>query len=288
MSKPILSTLEAARVADEVEAQAFAEMYAAAPAPLRERLGLRVERVAGATLLLAPGLPTPMFNRAIGLGLRQEATQQDIQAIAETFRLAGSANWWLHWNPHATPSGLPAQLEAMGYVHPARRSWAKMLRGPEAPPPIATDLQIAPATDAQALEVARIAAQAYEMPAFLVEWLSRLHGGLWHMYAVTQGRQVVGGGCLFLNGQAAWLGVAAVAPSHRRHGGQGALMARRIADAAAAGALHIVTETGEPTVAGEANPSLGNMKRCGFTVVASRLNYAPPARTAQREASEAA
>ena len=130
MSKPLLSALEAARVADEVEALAFAEMYAAAPAPLRERLGLRVERVAGATLLLAPGLPTPMFNRAIGLGLRQEATRQDIEAIAETFRLAGSTNWWLHWNPHATPSGLPAQLEAMGYVHPRVAAGPRCCAGP--------------------------------------------------------------------------------------------------------------------------------------------------------------
>lgn len=277
MNQPILSALEAARLADEVEALACAEMFAAAPAALRDRLGLRIAHVAGATLLLAPGLPTPMFNRAIGLGLRHEASGQDVQAIAEIFRGASITNWWMHWNPQAQPHGFPAQLQALGYTHPQRRSWAKMLRGPGEVPHIATELQVVPATQAQAGEVARIAVQAFDMPPFMVDWLSRLSGdGAWRMYALTDRSDVVGGGCLFLDGQAAWLGIAAVAPSHRRRGGQGALMARRIADAAAQGALHIVTETGEPTTEGEPNPSLANMKRCGFAVVASRQNYVPP------------
>lgn len=42
-------------VADEAEALAFADLYAAAGTELTSRLGLRVERVADALLLLAPG-----------------------------------------------------------------------------------------------------------------------------------------------------------------------------------------------------------------------------------------
>jgi hypothetical protein len=271
-----LSAREAARISDEVEAQAFIAMWDAAPAGLRERLGLRIERVADATLLLAPGLPSPMFNRALGLGMRERAGIGDVQSIAGIYRQAGCKSWWLHWNPLAEPPGLAQEIEALGFMLPTRRSWAKMLRGPETLPEIATDLRIAPATAAQAAEVARIAVQAFEMPPFMVEWLQQLRTGPWRMYAVTEGDAVVGGGCLYLQGREAWLGVAAVAPSHRRRGGQGALMARRIADAAAGGAVHIVTETGEPTSAGEANPSLANMRRCGFTTVASRLNYASP------------
>ncbi len=271
-----LAAREAARVSDEVEAQAMIAMWDAAPAGLRERLGLRVERVADATLLLAPGLPSPMFNRALCLGMRQPAGMGDVQAISDVYREAGCKNWWLHWNPQAEPTGLAQEIEALGFTLPARRSWAKMLRGAEAPPAIATDLRIAPATPAQSGEVARIAVQSFEMPSFMVAWLQQLRTGPWRMYAVIDSDAVAGGGCLYLQGKEAWLGIAAVAPSHRRRGGQGALMAWRIADAASGGAVHIVTETGEPTSAGEANPSLANMRRCGFTTVASRLNYAAP------------
>ena len=274
-----LSPEAAARLADETEARAFRSMFLAAPADLRERLGLRVETVAGATLLQAPGLPTPMFNRAIGLGLREPATEEAVDAIAERYRTAGCAgHWWLHWNPHGTPADFEPVLQAKGFRFPVRRSWAKMLRGVQAPPAFETSLRIRAVTGGDALQVARIAVAAFEMPPFMADWLACLHGdGAWRMYALESGGTIVGGGCLFLEGEAGWLGVAAVAPSHRGQNGQAALMAHRIAQAGAAGASCVVTETGEPTTAGEANPSLANMRRCGFETVASRLNYALPA-----------
>lgn len=274
---PPPAPLEAARIADDAEALAFADLFDAAPAALRDRLGLRVERVADATLLLAPGLPTPMFNRAMGLGLRQPADDAALQAIGDAYRRAGIRGWWLHWNPLAAPDEMPAQLRARGFTPPPRRSWAKMLHGREAPPAIATDLGVAPARDDQIAAVTRAIATAFEMPPFMADWLAALHGRSgWRLYAVTDGAEAVGGGCLFESRDLAWLGMGAVLPSRRRRGGQGALMARRIADAIADGAAHIVTETGE-AMADEPNPSLGNMQRCGFVRVASRLNFAAPA-----------
>ena len=51
--------------------------------------------------------------------------------------------------------------------------------------------------------------------------------------------------------------------------------AARIGAAISAGCTSIVTETGEP-VHDEPNPSLANMARCGFSRVASRLNWESP------------
>lgn len=266
----------AATIADDAEAAAFADLYAAAPQVLRERLGLRVEKIADATLLLAPGLPDTLFNRAMGLGLRSEADASQVEAIAGAYRAAGCPRWWLHWNPHSSPAGFEQQLTAMGFTQPTRRSWAKALRGTQDAPTIATDLGVARATGAQVGDVVHAMTTVFGMPPFMVDWLGSLRERPnWRMYAVTDGPDVVGGGCLYLSGGFAWLGMGAVLPSHRRRGGQGALMALRIADAIRAGARHIVTETGEP-IAGEPNPSLANMKRCGFVTVASRLNFAGP------------
>jgi len=271
-----LTPRAAAIVADEAEAVAFADLYAAAPQALRERLGLRVENIADATLLLAPGLPDSMFNRAMGLGLRSEADASRVEAIAAAYRGAKCTRWWLHWNPHSLPSGFAQQLATMGFTQPARRSWAKVLRGTQAAPAVATDLGIAPAAREQVGDVMHAITTAFEMPPFMAGWLASLQTRpSWRLYAVTDGARAVGGGCLYLSGDLAWLGMGAVLPSHRRRGGQGALMARRIADAIEAGARHIVTETGEP-IADEPNPSLANMKRCGFVTVASRLNFAGP------------
>jgi hypothetical protein len=274
---PALDARAKAQISDAVEVRAFRAMWAAAPPALAARLGLQIHEVADATLLLAPGLPSPMFNRAIGLGLQQTATLAQVDAIGAVYRSAGVTNWWLHWNPHARPDGFDAALESRGFRAPPRRSWAKMLRDAADPPHIDTALTVEPAQGDAARQVARIAVAAFEMPPFMVDWLACLCSGPWRMYAVRDGDAIVGGGCLCLDAEAGWLGVAAIAPSHRGRGGQAALMARRIADTGRAGAAHVVTETGEPTDAGEANPSLANMKRCGFETVASRLNYAPPA-----------
>ena len=277
MGTPTLTAHQAAALSDDIEASAFTDLFAAAPAGLKEQLGLRIRHVGYSTVLLAPRMPTAMFNRAMGLGMRRPAQMRDVREIMAIFHEAKSTTWWLHWNPHAAPTDFPAKLPALGFTQPPRKSWAKVLRGPTVPPSIRTDLRIETVTDAsQAEQAAQAVTRSFEMPPFMAQWFRELHGRpRWRMYTVNEGSQVVGGGCLYIDGDTAWLGMGSVLPSHRRRGGQGALMTRRISDAIEAGCTHIATETGE-AIAGEPNPSLANMRRCGFETVASRLNFAGP------------
>lgn len=268
-----LSQREGAVLADDVEAAAFADLYDAAPGALKAQLGLRIERIADATLLVAPGLPSSMFNRVIGLGLRTPATVQTVESISAVYRRSGIATWWLHWNPWALPEGFDSQLPNLGFTTPARRSWAKVLRSTSSPPVRSTDLEIEIARDGQTEATTAAISAVFDMPPFMGDWMRALHGRpRWKLYTVSEGSTVVGGGCLFVDGDASWLGMGAIVSTHRRRGAHGALMARRIADAAASGARYAITETGEP-IADEANPSLANMRRCGFETVASRLNF---------------
>ena len=277
MSIAQVSARDAAWIADDVEARALADFYRAAPPMLRAQLGLQVVKVAGATLLVASRLPEVMFNRAIGVGMQRRASLEDVRQIVETYRSAGVNGWWLHWNPFALPPDLPARLMAGGFTEPRRKSWAKMLRGTMPPPGIRSDLKIGPLRDEQVLDAARAIARSYEMPAFMVEWIMQLHNRpCWTLYGACDGGHLVGGGALYAEDTDAWLGLGGVLPTHRRRGGQGRLMTLRIEDAIAKGATRIVTETGE-AIADEPNPSLGNMTRCGFTRVASRLNFIGPA-----------
>lgn len=270
---------ESARIADDVETRAFRDLYDAAPAPLARNLGLAVETVGDGTVLRAARLPAPMFNRVIGLGLRRPAQDADIDALVAGYRSAGCRVWWLHASPFAEPSDLVARLRARGFAEPARRAWAKMLRGATPVADVSTPLRVGPVDDADADAAAAAAAivRAFEMPPFVADWLAALHRRPgWRLYAAHDGDTVVGGAALFVDGRDAWLGMGAVLASHRRRAGQRALMARRIADAVSTGCDRIVTETGEP-VGDEPNPSLANMRRFGFVQVASRLNLAGPA-----------
>ena len=74
------------------------------------------------------------------------------------------------------------------------------------------------------------------------------------------------------------IGLGATVPSHRGKGAQGALLARRIADANESGARATVTETGRPEPGEEAkHPSYRNILRAGFEEAYVRINYRPPA-----------
>ncbi|GAB7522337.1 GNAT family N-acetyltransferase [Paraburkholderia sp. 2C] len=261
-------------LADKAEALAYADFFAAAPSELRQRLALSVQRVADATLLLAPGLPVALFNRAIGLGLCNDAGLEDVEEIVARFREAGVADWRLLWSPLARPQDLLARLDERGLEFRAVSHWAKMYRGTDSPPPIASALTVAPASRKNASQVARVITDAFSLPSYVADWIVQLQGRPnWTLYAVMDGDTIVGGASLFLAGELAWLGMGAVAAPYRRRGGQGALMARRIEDAIARSACHIFTETGEP-VGEEPNPSFNNMERCGFVKVVSRSNLA--------------
>jgi len=273
---PLLAAHEAAATADSTEAAAFADFFDAAPKPVRMALGLRVERVADATLFIAPGYNNSLLNRAIGLGTQREAQTSDVDAITNIYQAAGSPIWTLHWNPFARPSHLLPELHARGFVQARQPASVKMMRAAYPAPSVQTDLRVQVAASGQIDDVARVFTEAFVLPPVMGDWLRALGDRPgWTVYAATDGDAVVGCGCRHQVGESAWLGMGAVHGSHRRRGGQGALMALRIADAVAAGARRIFIETGKPGT-GESSPSLNNMKRCGFVPVATRLNLNGP------------
>jgi len=263
--------------ADAIEASAFREMVAAAPADFAERVGLACRQVGSATLLLAPGIPDTLFNRAIGLGVGSPATEAGLDAAIAAYRDAGSAKFWIHWNPHGAPRAVPQWLAARGFSLPPRRAWAKVARDTESPPEFETNLELRSARPGEEDAGAQAIAGAFGMPAVFVSWFAALsRRPRWRMGVALAGSQVVGAGLVYFEGGEAWLGAGGVLREFRGRGAHRALMALRIREAAAEGCTRVFTETGEP-IGEEPNPSLANMERCGFRRVCSRLNYAPSA-----------
>jgi hypothetical protein len=261
---------------EAVEAGACREIFAAAPQDLAAALGIRTVEVAGATLLIASGIPDPFFNRVIGLGVHRPATEAELDQVIATYREAGCKKWWLHLTPGAQPAAIPKWLAARGFAPPPRRSWAKMLRATEPPPSFATTLEVRQAMSSEFGATAEAICRAYGMPIAFTPWFESIsRRAHWRTYAAIEHGSVVGAGLLYLDGASAWLGAGGVRSEYRGRNAHRVLMAMRIADAIAAGCNRITTETGEP-VSDEPNPSLANMQRCGFSKVYSRLNYAAP------------
>ncbi len=266
-----------AAAGDGIEAAAFRDMIGAAPAEFARATGLSSATAGGATLLLAPGIPDPMFHPAIGLGMHGNANEGDIDAILAAFAAAGSRKYWIHWNPLGSPPDTAGWLAARGFSLPPRRSWAKVARGVESPPSFATSLEVRGALPGEEGAAGEAITTAFGMPAAFAAWFAALAlRPRWRMYvALDAAKTVVGGGLLYVQGSDAWLGAGGVMKEFRGRGAHSELMALRIREARKVGCTRVFTETGEP-IAGEPNTSLANMFRCGFEHLCSRLNYAAP------------
>jgi hypothetical protein len=270
---------ERARLADAVEAAALTDMYAAAPAPLVESVGLRVQHIAGATLVMARNFPDPRLNRVIGLGMEQPARWADLEAIDHAYLEAGCPKYWVHVNPHAHPAQLTQWLKQRGFARPARRSWMKMWREPTPLAPSAGGLEVRAAQANEHAAAARCVCEAFGMPGAMGSWLESMSPRPdWRIYVAVADGRVVGSGSLYLDRarRIGWLGIGAMEKEYRRRGGHRSLMNGRIQAALEAGCHAIVTETGEPS-GNEADPSLRNMEQCGFTALLSRANWASSA-----------
>jgi len=261
---------------DAIEAAAYRDMFENAPRALAGALGIETREVAGATLLMAPGMPTPMFNRVIGLGNEFPATDDALDAIGDVYRDAGTGEWWLHLTPGAQPAGLEATLTARGFVQASRPAWAKVVRDRAPPAPVETALDIRLVMKGEEPALGETLCLAFEMPGAWGAWFSQLASlPQWRAVGAFDHGKMVGGGLLYLNGNEAWLGAGGVLPAARRQHAHRALMTLRIQLAIDAGCDQIATETGEP-VNEEPNPSLRNMYASGFVKAFLRRNYAAP------------
>jgi GNAT superfamily N-acetyltransferase len=256
-------------LADAIEAAANRDMFAAAPV----ELAVRTQEIAGATLLIAPKIPVAQFNRVIGFGDVQPATEPTLDAVCAAYRAAGVPEFWLHETPTAQPPQLADWLRARRFALADRRSWAKFLRGTSPPSMRQTHLKVRAATSADDEDFARIACAGFGMPDILRPWLAALatRNG-WRCFLAFDGSHPIAVGTMYIRQHMAWLGIGATLPEFRGRGAQSALLAQRIRAAIAAGCTTIATETGDPMGA-EPNPSLHNILRAGFVKVCSRLNH---------------
>jgi GNAT superfamily N-acetyltransferase len=248
------------------ELEAFRDLYAAAP----EGLGASVGEIGGVLCLQLEAAPSSaMFNRALGLGLREPATEEALDELATFF--GEGIGWCVALAPEAQPPELPSWLEHRGFV--PGYGWAKFKRGVADPPEAPTELRVERVGADGADAFAETFVRGYGTPAFFREWLARIPAReRWHCFLAFDGEAPAGAGALYTAGEVGWLGIAATLPEHRRKGAQGAILGARIEAAAAAGCEVVVTETGEP-LEGKPSSSYRNIVRAGFEEEYVRPNY---------------
>jgi hypothetical protein len=265
-----MELLELAKLVESGESAAFTAMFQAAPPDFAAATGLQIGQFGPATAYKLAKFPAIIFNRVIGAGLTEPATPRMMDRIIEFYRNTGT-RFAVQISPAAQPAQLPVWLEERGLKF--TDNWAKVYRLPDPAPAIATELTVERIGTAQAATFARVCMEAFGIPPALDSWIAALVGRPgWQHFLAYAGEQPVAAGALFVQNEVGWLGLGSTLPSHRRLGGQGAIMARRIEEARRQGCRFIITETGEDTPR-NTNPSYHNMLRTGFKLAYQRPNY---------------
>jgi GNAT superfamily N-acetyltransferase len=264
---------EPAARSDAIERTHLVDLHAA-PAALRDRLGLELAEVDGALVSIAAAVPSVLINRTVGLGQHRAATPDLVGQIAVRYRRAGVARYFVQVAPDARPPELRDFLAAAGLEK--ARGWMKFTRGPAPAPDVTSSLAVRRIGPEHAAEFARIAAAGFDLPEAaepLVAALISRPG--WHFYMSFCGDTPAGTGALLVQRGVAYIDWGVTHPDFRQRGGQSAVLARRIGDANALGCRLMVTTTGE-AVPGDPQHSCGNILRAGFKEAHLRENWAPP------------
>jgi len=257
------------RAIERIERDAWADLYAAVPAQARQALGVEHRTVDDGVILICRALDHIQFNRLAGLGIETPPQATALDSAIAAFDAAKVKNWIVHI---AAGAGGPAALcEARGLKqHP--RAWAKFVRDGTAPPAVATALTVKEIGSDAAAAFGAVAAQSFGTPPIFGEWLAALPGrARWRCFVAFDGTLPVATGALFVDPPLAWLGIGATLASHRGQRAQPAILAARIAAAAALGCTTLTTETGIPH-AGEPSPSYDNILQAGFRIAYPRPN----------------
>jgi GNAT superfamily N-acetyltransferase len=254
------------------EIKAWEDMYHAADKNISDKFGINVLSIGSACISIAKNIDILAYNRVLGLGLTEPATEKIVDEIILKYKEAGVNRFFIQLHPEASPSELKVWFEKRNIFQ--YNNWVKHYRGVENPPQIDTELEIREvANKKEAEEFGVIITKSFEWPDEMKYWFANLAGRkCWKTYLAYDSAKPVATASLFVKDDCGWLSFATTLPDYRGKGAQSALITRRIQDAAELGCKVLTVETAEDN-AQQRSQSLQNIQKTGFEVAYIRPNF---------------
>lgn len=278
--RPILQELtkgardELFRQMENVEADAWAEIQSSVSPSFQQRFDISVAHLESTVVLTAPKSDMLALNRVWLPGHRPTANGSNMEEVLRYAKQRGVARLALHW-----PDWARAEAGKKARLVPGT-PMMKMLR--KAEPLVNADSRVrieGVGTDRRQLFGA-IAARGNDAPDHMADGFNSTIGlPGWMHYLAFDDEKPVGAAALRLFSSVAWCCFAGVLPEYRGRGGQRALLARRVHDAASAGCRWVTCEA-LPHRQNRPNPSLSNMLAVGFCVAYERPTFIVDVQTA--------
>lgn len=266
-----MEPLELARRVEASEISAYRSLVGISKRTSPAPLALDAVSLGSAVVLVAPAMRTPLpFNRVIGLGVCEEATEHLVNEASTLYERHG-VGFAIEVAPHARPNDLVAWLRARRMRRAT--SIAVHARRAERLDPPGVPVRVERAGRELRDTVADLCCSVLGMPDLVRDLIAASSGqpGWRHWLAYIDDAPVAAA-LSFVDGDAAWLGWAATRPASRGRGAHAALVAARVSDAADAGCNLVSTETAVST-AERPDPSFKSFERTGFRVAYERATY---------------
>ncbi|MGH2940071.1 MAG: hypothetical protein ACRDPE_18325 [Solirubrobacterales bacterium] len=250
---------------ERTEARFWREVWDAAPSAVRVAKGVRRAEFGPVQATVTAALSEPRFmNLILGAASADAAAEGFVEAAVGWVREQGTRGFAL-LDPNLPGAGSAERaLTRAGYER--EHDWMRFVR--DAHPPrfqVAGDVEVVEiGGSSEDAPFGSIAALGFGLPP----WVASLFAPLpalpdWRCYLARIDAEPQACAAMLLDGEVAELGIAATLEGGRRRGCQLALLARRIEDAATAGARTLFVETGG-RVPGRPSTSYANILRAGF------------------------
>jgi hypothetical protein len=255
---------------EQTEIEAWLDLYAAMPAGFAKEFKAEIVQLGPITLTRCPEIAFGEFNRVMGLGVFEPATESQLEAVFASYREVGVKRFLIHHIPACQPTALRNWLEAR---QPAvQTGWERIVRD-GSPLESSTDPAIERVTSSNAHEWADFIDAAYHIPT--KPWLLELVGRPgWHHYLLREDAVVaVRSMCINPNGTA-WFGIEApvpgiMAPSFAL---DTRLCQAMVSDGLRLGAKLFVADIEKPSTKMD-TPAYQDFARLGFTRPYFRSNF---------------
>jgi hypothetical protein len=265
--------LEPMRIArlENVERDAWRDLYGAVPAQVAAASGLASHNLGSGLVAICSSVDVLAFNRVIALGIDEPADPAQLDRAIELFRGASVGRFFVQVAPTAEPPELVEWLGERTMTH--HNNWARLCRSTETPPEQRGTLRVEHVGIEEAEVFSAIIESAFGWPDAATHWVDASFGREgWHHYIAYDDDEPIATSVLYTNGDAGWLSFAATLSTHEGRGAQSALIARRISDAHDLGIDLLSVETAED-LPSKPSQSNRNLKRMGFELAYLRRNY---------------
>jgi hypothetical protein len=205
---------------EQIEREAWLDLFSVAPAQFVNDWGAQSARLPAAAVFGLREAPLVEFNRALGIGVEQQPSEEELDRVTAWLRTHGNSAWALQIAPVARSEALLRWMEHSG-LKADGSGVAKFQLGlsQAADYSLQSDFEIHAVEPHDAALFGTVVQAGFDAPPAFASWFSGLVGRpKWRIYLAYDGTDPVASGAMFIDRGWAWTGIDATLPASRRRG----------------------------------------------------------------------